>query len=130
LEKRIFTSKNGALGKTRAYAGREWEKMVIVRFDLRDDVPHDVGHIFAGKTVKKVYSQEHVPAVLDCIAGKVRSAKFASGQKKVDVLLFGFASEQILMILSANLSHWDDIANIHYGNPHALPCKIFPIDID
>jgi len=104
--------------------------MVIVRFDLRDDVPPNVGHVFVGKTIKKVYSQEHVPDILKCIAGKMRSAKLASGQKIVDVLLFGFASEQILMMIGANLSHWDDVADIHYGNPHALPCKIFPMEIN
>jgi hypothetical protein len=104
-------------------------EVAVVRFDLRDDVPIEIGHVFAGKVVKRVYCEEHVPAVLDCIADKVKTAKLATDLDKVDVIIYGFASEQVLMMISANLSHWDDIAEIHYGNPHALPTKVFPMSI-
>lgn len=101
--------------------------MVTIRFDLRDDVPADVGHVFAGKTVKKIYSQEHVPSILDCIADKMRSMKITTHQEKFDIILYGYASEQILMMIASNLTEWDDIEALWYGNPRALPVKIFPL---
>ncbi|MBW2638486.1 MAG: hypothetical protein JRC86_13450 [Deltaproteobacteria bacterium] len=77
---------------------------VTMRFDLRDDVPSDIGHVFAGKTVKKIYSQKHVPRILDCLAEKMRSAKLTTRQEKFDVFLYGYAPEQILMMMASNIS--------------------------
>lgn len=98
-----------------------------MRFDLRDDVPADVGHVFAGKTVKKVYCQEHVPHILEALDEKMKSAKLTTRQEKIDVIIYGFAPEQILMMMSAKLAGRDDIETLWYGHPRAMPVKIFPL---
>jgi len=101
---------------------------VMMRFDLRDDVPPSIGIVFAGKSVKKIYSHEHVPMILDCLAEKMKiSTKLTTRQEKFDVYLYGYAPEQILMMMASNLAGWDDIATLWYGHPHALPVKIFPL---
>lgn len=99
-----------------------------MKFDLRDDIPSDVGHVFAGKTVKKIYSQEHVPAILDCLAKKLMAATKAASMDRLDVLIYGFAPEQILMMIAADLIEWEGVESLWYGHPHAPPMKIFPLD--
>lgn len=101
--------------------------MVTLKFDLRDDVPADVGHIFAGKNIMKVYSQEHVPLILDCLSDKIKSVKIKTQQEKLDVFLYGCAPEQILMMMAATIAKWNDVEALWYGRPHSLPTKIFPM---
>lgn len=100
--------------------------MITIRFDLRDDVPPDIGHVFAGKTVKKIYSQEHVPQILECLAEKMRSVKKTTSKEKFDIFLYGFAPSQILMMMASNLTEWDDVEALWYGHPNTIPVKIFP----
>ena len=101
--------------------------MVTLKFDLRDDVPADVGHVFAGKKVMKIYSQEHVPLILDCLSEKIKHLEKTTNKNQLDVFLYGYAPEQILMMIAAKLARWDDIETLWYGRPHSLPTKIFPM---
>lgn len=101
---------------------------VTVSIDLRDDVPADIGHVFAGKTVKRIYSQEHVPAILDCLAEKLLSARKTTKRDKFDVVIFGVAPDAILMMMAANLALWEEVETLWYAHPKGLPAKVFPID--
>lgn len=101
--------------------------VVSVRFDLREDVPADVGHVYVGKQVRKEYTLDHIPAILEYIAKKVASAKKTTNSESVTVCVYGFAPPQILMAITANIRGWDDVTSIEYGNPHALPCVVYPL---
>jgi len=100
---------------------------MIIQYDLRDDVPLDVGCISGKKT--RVYSIEDTPVILDSIAERVAYEKQKHGLLAVDLQLYGFCNEQVLLALATNLDGWDDIEEIHYGNPHAAPRKVFPLDL-
>lgn len=101
---------------------------MIVQYDLRDDVPPEIGCVSGIKT--RVYGIEDVPAILDSIAERVASEKRKHGLSVVDFQLYGFVNEQVLLALGINISGWDDIAEIRYGNPHAAPRTIFPLGLD
>lgn len=103
--------------------------VISVRFDLREDVPADVGHVYVGKQIRKEYTMDNIPALLEHIEKKVASTKKSTQSESVSVCVYGFAPPQILMAITANLCGWDDVCAIEYGNPHALPVKIYPIEV-
>lgn len=103
-------------------------KNVTVRFDLREDVPADVGNVYIGKQVRKEYTLDHVPAILEHIAKKIATAKKTTGQESVALCIFGSTYVPVLLAIVANLRGWDDITSIEYGNPHTLPCVVHPLN--
>ena len=97
----------------------------VLEYNLKFDIPDDVGLQFSGRGKTREILTRDVPKILDSIFLKVESEKKKTGQQTVYLRLKGFASKHVLMALTAEIARRADIPNFYYTEPYGLVSVIF-----